>query len=124
MKLRIRGNTLRLRVSKSELATVLKRGAVQDAIRFGPRARLVYRLEVAAGDRFGAELTGDSIVVRAPRAAVAKWGRDDEVSMRGKQRIGGGRTLAILVEKDFECLKPRAGDDATDLFVNPAKTRD
>lgn len=124
MKLRIRGNTLRLRVSKKELATVQKRGSVQDAIRFGPRARLVYRLEVAGDDRFGAEFTGDSIVVRAPQAAVAKWGRDEEVSMRGKQRIGRGATLAILVEKDFECLKPRAGDDATDLFVNPAKTRD
>ena len=61
MKLRIRGNTLRLRVSKSELATVLKRGSVQDAIRFGPRTRLVYRLEAAAGNRFGAELAGDSI---------------------------------------------------------------
>lgn len=124
MKLRIRGNTLRLRVSKSELATVQKRGSVQDAIRFGPRARLVYRLEVAGDDRFGAELTGASIIVRAPRAAVAKWGRDEEVSMRGKQRIGGGKTLAILVEKDFECLKPRAGEDATDLFVNPAKPRE
>jgi hypothetical protein len=115
---------LRLRVSKSELATVQKRGSVQDAIRFGPRARLVYRLEVAGDDRFGAELTGASIIVRAPRAAVAKWGRDEEVSMRGKQRIGGGKTLAILVEKDFECLKPRAGEDATDLFVNPAKPRE
>lgn len=124
MKLRIRGNTLRLRVSKSELETVQKRGAVQDAIRFGPRARLVYRLEIAANDRFGAEFTGDSITVRAPRAAVAKWGRDEEVSMRGKQRIGNGKTLAILVEKDFECLKPRADEDATDLFLNPAKTRD
>ena len=124
MKLRIRGNTLRLRVSKSELAAVLERGAVQDAIRFGPRARLKYRLEVAADGRFGAEFAGDSITVRAPRAAVAKWGRDEEVSMRGKQRIGRGATLAILVEKDFECLKPRAGDEATDLFVNPAKEPD
>lgn len=123
MKLRIRGNTLRLRVSKSELATVLKRGSVQDAIRFGPRTRLVYRLEAAAGNRFGAELAGDSIVVRAPRAAVVKWGRDEEVSMRGKQKIGRGATLAILIEKDFECLKPRAGDDATDLFVNPGQAR-
>jgi hypothetical protein len=44
--------------------------------------------------------------------------------MRGTQRIGSGKSLAILIEKDFECLKPRAGDDPTDLFVNPAKTRD
>jgi hypothetical protein len=124
VKLRIRGNTLRLRVSKSELAAVQKRGSVQDAIRFGPGAQLVYRLEVAADDRFGAEFADDSIIVRAPQTAVAKWGRDDEVSMRGKQRIGRGKTLAILVEKDFECLKPRVGDDATDLFVNPTKPRD
>ena len=124
MKLRIRGNTLRLRVSKTEHAAVQKRGAVQDAIRFGPRARLVYRLEVAANDRFAAEFAGDSITVRVPRAALAKWGRDEEVSMRGKQKIGRAGTLAILVEKDFECLKPRTGDDATDLFMNPAKKPD
>ena len=28
---------------------------------------------------------------------------------------------AILVEKDFECLVPRTGEDPRDLYDNPAK---
>jgi hypothetical protein len=118
MKLRIRGNTLRLRVSKNELAQMTARGWVEDEVRFAADSRLVYRLETGS---FGAEHTADRICVRVPQSALQRWARDDEVSIRHKQPLGGGSVLEILVEKDFECLNPRADEDATDLFRNPAK---
>ena len=120
MKLRIRGNTLRLRVSKSELEQISTHGFVEDAISFAPASRLVYRLEVAADGPFAAELTPDRIRVRVPEAAVRRWERDDQVSMPAEQAVGSGVVLAILVEKDFECVNPRAGEDS-DLFANPDK---
>jgi len=27
--------------------------------------------------------------------------------------------MQVLVEKDFTCIDPRAGDDQSDLFANP-----
>jgi hypothetical protein len=121
MKLRILGNTLRLRVTKGELEQISAHGFVEDSIRFAGGARLVYRLE-AGGEAFGAEYAAERIRVRVPPSAVRRWARDDEVAMRGAQPLGDGGALEILVEKDFECLKPREGEDPTDFFANPAKT--
>src|SRR5690606_41469691 len=61
------------------------------------------------------------LTVTLPKATVERWTRPDEVSIRGEQPIGGGETLKILVEKDFECLTPREGEDQPDLFPNPAQ---
>ena len=121
MKLRILGNTLRLRVSKGELTQLATHAFVEDSIRFAGHARLVYRLEVG-GEVFGAQYAGDRICVRVPLSAMRRWASDDEVSMRGAQPLDDGGALEILVEKDFECLKPREGEDPSDLFTNPAKT--
>lgn len=30
-----------------------------------------------------------------------------------------GRTLRILIEKDFSCLEPRDGEEDTDTFAHP-----
>lgn len=121
MKLRIRGNTLRLRVSKSEVDALAAGGFVEDATRFGADAVLRYRLETGGEDGFEARFEGASVVVRVPPSALRRWLADSEVSMSAEQPLGGSETLGILVEKDFECLTPREGEDASDLFTNPAK---
>jgi hypothetical protein len=50
MKLRIKGNSLRLRVSRSELAHLQAGGRIEETIRFAeaPEAKLTYALESAA----------------------------------------------------------------------------
>lgn len=121
MKLRIRGNSVRIRVSQSELKRVAEEGLAEDAVRFAPDVGLVYRVRVAADGRISAELEDGVLTVTLPKAAVERWTRPDEVSIRGEQPIGDGETLKILVEKDFECLTPREGEDQSDLFPNPAQ---
>ncbi|HEU4617312.1 MAG TPA: hypothetical protein VFV10_04690 [Gammaproteobacteria bacterium] len=123
MKLRIRGNSVRLRVSQTELDAMAQRGFTEDRIRFGPGSELVYRLAVAPGGGVSAELAGTRVCVSIPRAEFERWLAPSEVSIRAEQPIGQDERLAILVEKDFECLQPREGEDASDLFPNPAKSR-
>jgi len=50
MKLRIKGNSLRLRVSRSELAHLQAGGRIEETIRFAeaPEAKLTYASESAA----------------------------------------------------------------------------
>lgn len=118
MKLRIRGNSIRLRVSQSELVDIAQSGRVEDAVHFGPTARLRYRIEVAAHGPLQARFDGDTLTVSMPRAEVERWVAPEEVSVMGSQRIGTGQELEILVEKDFACLAPR-DEDQSDLFPNP-----
>src|SRR5690606_37083677 len=121
MKLRIRGNSVRIRVSRSELERIAEEGLAEDAVRFAPDVGLVYRVRVVTDGRVSAELEDGVLTVTLPKATVERWTRPDEVSIRGEQPIGGGETLKILVEKDFECLTPREGEDQSDLFPNPAQ---
>jgi hypothetical protein len=121
MKLRIRGNSLRLRVSKNELTSIAERGMAEDAARFSPVTELRYRLEVKPAGAIEAHFGPALVRVVVPKPQVDRWMRPDEVSIEGEQAVGGGEVLRILVEKDYTCLTPRSGEDDSDLFANPQK---
>ncbi len=124
MKLRIRGNSVRLRVTRSELAQLAEQGEVADAVDFGP-TRLEYRLvRDDYAERPGASYAADVICVRVPAAQLMAWAGDDaQVSIDAEQALPGAGTggdgLRILVEKDFACLQPRRGEDDSDMFAHP-----
>jgi hypothetical protein len=113
MKLRIRGSSIRLRLTQSEVGRVASEGRIEDAIDFG-NAKLAYAF--AAGDTLRATYTQNRIEVTAPAAQIARWAASEDVGIEGKEGA-----LHILVEKDFACLKPRSEDDA-DAFPNPNET--
>lgn len=122
MKLRIRGNTVRIRVSQSEMAEISHAGFAEDSAEFGPGSRLSYRVEVAPDGPISASYAGDCVNVRLPQDAVDRWQRPEEVSIEGEQPLDDGGSLSILVEKDYACLAPRDGEeDEADLFPNPRR---
>jgi hypothetical protein len=123
MKLRIRGNSVRLRVSQPEVNALAEHGCTEDRARFAPGAELTYRLAAAPGGTVRAAFTASTIEISIPKPELDRWLAPSEVTIRAEQPIGGGERLTILVEKDFECLEPREGEDASDLFPNPAKRR-
>jgi hypothetical protein len=117
MKLRILGDSLRLRLSRGEVATMGTEGRVEDAIRFGPGARLVYALVAADVDAPRASFERDTITVQVPKAIVRAWVDSDQIGFDAQQDA-----LRILVEKDFKCAVPREGEDGYDGFDNPASS--
>ncbi len=121
MKLRVRGNSLRIRVSRAELESIASRGVAADEVCFAPGTSLHYGVEVIEGGDISARFADNEVRVFLPRAVVERWLAPDEVSIRGEQPLAGGDALSILVEKDFTCLAPREGEDDSDLFPNPQK---
>ncbi|MBK8241511.1 MAG: hypothetical protein IPK74_38870 [Deltaproteobacteria bacterium] len=122
MKLRIRGDALRLRLSQGDLETLVEAGEVIDTVPFGafaPTLRYVLRADDGAAS-LAASFDGAAIVVTLPRAWVLRLADTDEVGVRGEQAIDAARTLSLLVEKDFRCLVPRDGEDDSDGFGRPA----
>jgi len=120
MKLRIRGNSLRLRISQTEMQRLLADGAIADTICFGsaPDARLTYVLtHRAAEDELGLEYRQQTVsVVLSTRSATA-WAQGDEVGVYGSVVTANG-PLEVMVEKDYACLD---GNDPVDqdAFPNP-----
>ena len=120
MKLRIRGDSLRLRLSQGEFATLADGGTVTDAIHFGPGAAL--RCEVATvvgAEALDAVLDGHTIRVTVPAAELRRVAASDEVGLSATRAIDSGRALSILLEKEFRCLAPGPGDEVTGAFARP-----
>ena len=122
MKLRILGNSVRLRVSQAEMSQIRSEGVVRQHVAFGPGRRLAYELRTVAGGRVGASFDEECVRVTLPLEVAERWQAPDEVSISGEQELPGGERLKILVEKDFQCLVPREDEDQSGLFPNPQKS--
>lgn len=121
MKLRIRGNSIRLRLKRSEVEQIAAGDSIVDETRF-PGATLTCRLEQATDGMFAAVYGEDTLVIRLPADDVARWASSDEISLFTEQDVGDANTLSLLVEKDFQCLSPgnhRAHEDDEDTYPHP-----
>lgn len=123
MKLRIKGDSLRLRLTQGEVAQLGETGAVEDRVRFGAGAALIYRLkrDSAAAD-LRATFANGTVEIRLPEKAALAWCESDEVTLSGEQPAASDAQLRIVVEKDWRCLTAREGEDESDHFENPNQT--
>ena len=115
MKLRIKGDTIRLRLTQSEVAALADGHDVVETTSL-PQP-FTYALETS-GETIGAAFAAGRMTVNIPRAIALQWASTEEVSLRGRE---GG--VEILVEKDFACLIPRQGEEDPDAFPNPQAER-
>lgn len=120
MKLRIRGNSLRLRLTRPEVDAFGRTGRVSDRIVLAPGRPFSYTLRRAADcAAIEARLLESGVEVRVPAAAAARWTGSDDVSLSVQQNNGEDGGLGILIEKDFACLVDREGEDDRDAYPNP-----
>jgi hypothetical protein len=115
MKLRIQGDSLRLRLTRSEVARLRTSGAVEETAHFCDRRGLTYGIRKLAGsDAIRAEFTDGTITVHVPAGAAEAWAASDEVGMTARDG-----DLRIAIEKDFRCLtRPR--EEERDAYPHPA----
>lgn len=114
MKLRLRDDSLRLRLTRSEVDAFAEKGRVETRVTFSEKV-LVYA--IAHGPSFDgvfARFAHNEIVVTVPSVVACAWATSEDV---GIEATDGA--LRIVVEKDFACLKPRQGEDDTDAFPHP-----
>jgi len=120
VKLRIRDNSVRLRLTRSEVDAAGAAERVAGRTRFVATQDFVYALESCdSSPAPTARFDGETLLVRVPANVLRAWATSDEVSIRGEEVLPGGGVLSLLVEKDFACLAPRDGEDESDMFVHP-----
>jgi hypothetical protein len=120
MKLRIRDNSIRLRLTRVEVDAVREQGVIMAKTGFPGGREFRYRVESSPASVNPAAFFSDNeITVRLPETMVLAWATSEQVSMLGEQVLDDGAKLTILVEKDFACLVPRDDEDESDMFENP-----
>lgn len=121
MKLRIRDNSIRLRLTRGEVDQLRDKGVVQAITPFPDGCELRYEVESSPASASPAAFLSDNkVTVRLPESTVAAWAVSEQVSISGEQQHKNGEQLSILVEKDFACLAPREGEDESDMYPHPA----
>ena len=117
MKLRIKGNTIRFRLTKSEVEYFGNTFFIEEKISF-PNNALSYSLKSFDGDILAANFANSHISVLIPVAIAKDWVASNKVGLEAEVEIGDGKKLFILIEKDFKCLDNTI-EDQSDNYENP-----
>jgi hypothetical protein len=117
MKLRIKGNTIRMRLTRPEVAYFEKFGMIEDKTEFG-NSSLVYALEISKGDTLTADFASGRISFFLPEKIADEWTKTSLVSVNGEMHVSENKKLFILLEKDFKCLDETT-EDQSDNYENP-----
>src|SRR5262245_28852119 len=106
MKLRIKGNSVRLRLDRRDLAELVDTGRVDDAVRFGPGANqaLSYAVELGPDDcnRSHIRYSSGQLVATVDRDQAVAWQQSELVGFDHQQQVEGG-VVRLIIEKDFAC---------------------
>lgn len=120
MKIRIKGNSIRLRLTKSEVERLAAVGHIEEQTKFAANS-LVYILRAVENNELTADFSGNTITVSAPKAFLQSWPGNAVVGLDAKMQLPGTDSLYILIEKDFVCLDATT-EDQSDNYENPNKS--
>lgn len=118
MKIRIKDNSVRLRLTKSEIDEFKRNKQVSAETNFGS-TRLIYKIQVEPNNNsLTADFHNNTITVYMPQNLFIDWTTTDWVGYDANMALPDGNLLFILVEKDFKCLDGTT-EDQSDMFDNP-----
>lgn len=118
MKIRIKGNTVRYRLSKTEVATLAEEGRLEEKTEF-ISGSLSYAIRQTESDFLSADFTDQTITLYVPKGALQTWASTDKVGIDSRTSLPNGNTLYLLLEKDFKCIDAPITEDQSDYFENP-----
>ena len=122
MKLRIRGNSIRLRLKRGEVDDLAAGTTLVEETQF-PGSTLSYSLGLSDSDDMLASFDNGSIAISMPREIIPEWADTDLVSLYSELELPDAGMLVVLVEKDFSCLEPghhRDCEDDADTYPHPS----
>ncbi len=122
MKIRIKGNSIRYRLTKTDVSNFGKYGFIEEKTEFLNDHTFQYRLEIKPGiTNLQAYYSANRICIFVPEHIASEWTTRDVVGYEHKMDIGQGKELFLLIEKDFVCID-HTFEDQSDNYPNPNKT--
>lgn len=124
MKLRIKGNSLRLRLLRSEIATLDSAGFVSEEVRFGTGEDQTLRYTVASSSEAEepvVQFVENQILFLLPESRARDWAGSETFGIEAVQKIDDDCSLTVLIEKDFVCLDRPDDPDRDDAYPHPER---
>lgn len=112
MKIRIKGDTIRYRLSKTDVSNFKNEGYIEESTDFG-HSKFGYALKKTDKNTLSAIFIDNKITILMPAAMAAEWTSTDRIGFEGYDD-----KLFMLIEKDFQCLD-NVAEDQSDNYPNP-----
>ncbi len=118
MKIRIKGNAIRFRLTQSEVNYFSENGQLQEKTEFG-NGELKYAIISSINhETLSVEWANNTILLNIPAMVANNWTTTNLVGLEARQPLGNGKELFLLIEKDFKCLDATT-EDQSDNYPNP-----
>ncbi len=119
MKIRIKGNSVRLRLTKTDIANFGEKGVLTESTEFAGGNMFSYSIQQKEGiEVLEASFVNNTIIVWVPLAIAKEWIQTEVVGFNNKLSRLAQDELFILIEKDFVCLDHTL-EDQSDNYPNP-----
>jgi hypothetical protein len=124
MKLRLLENTIRMRLTRDEVDALLTNVEVMSWVHFPNGKKLTYGVMLTDG-QIRVDFAESQLTLSAPRLELEDWSESEKVGFNWTIALENGKgNLEILLEKDFQCLKDRPGEDEAKMYPNPNRVTD
>lgn len=114
MKLRVKGNSIRVRLTKTEVDKICSGTTFEESTIFGEN---IFKYELKKSDdvsELSAAFNSGTITIFLPSSLIENWSTNETVGFNETSQDG----LYILVEKDFKCIDETT-EDQSDNYENP-----
>ncbi|MDO6438395.1 hypothetical protein Q4534_13320 [Cyclobacterium sp. 1_MG-2023] len=121
MKIRIHNNAIRLRLSVSEVEQLSETNEIKEELKFpSPYSSFIYILKASTDENpLSITFENEQISISLPSSEIKEWANTEQVGIAKTQVLPDGTHLQLLIEKDFQCLHKRPGENETDNYPNP-----
>lgn len=116
MKIRIKGASVRLRLTQTDVRTFATAGQCLEST---PLLGGTFTYSLDRGTTYAAQLNHAHIAVEVPADEAEAWTSTDQVGLQHTLELPDGTEVKLLIEKDFACLAPDRDEDESDMFPNP-----
>ena len=121
MKLRIKGNSLRIRLTRTEVEKFVNTGYLEEQT-FFLENKFIYALQSRNDiNEMSALFDQNKISIFVPSKLLVDWPQNDVIGFNSNMPLTTTDSLYILIEKDFICLDETT-EDQSDNYENPNKT--
>ncbi len=120
MKLRIKNNSIRIRLTRPEVEIFGKEKYLEEHTEFG-NAIFTYAIRSDSNStEITADLSNNKITMHIPAAIMEEFVSADTVGFQHDMPLENGKKLFLLLEKDFKCIDQEVEEDQSDNYENPA----
>lgn len=116
MKIRIKGNSLRYRLTRTDVDRFAADDYLEEQTNFGDKI-LVYAIQSYEAEELSADFNNDKITLFMPAKLLHDWASTERVGIENNKP-----PIYLLVEKDFKCLD-NVAEDQSDNYPNPLSSK-